>query len=419
MRHTLSFALLAALMAVPAIVVAAPRYVFPQSVDLGVNPAQAPTVRDSSCIFYDDGIPYYYWTLSAGDRAAVRFTVPAPSAMDSAEVLAIQVMLYDATGPGNIRLHIWSDANGLPGVDLMPPMTVTPTYYASPGNHVWNSFVDVRFLDQPSPGYQQVEQDIWVGYELLSNAPNPLGDVATITHRSYFFEGGQWVPVDDSDLMIRIWWGQDVPVTLVSFTAQVVESGVLLRWDTASEKENFGFRVLRSTQVAGPFAPVSDIIPGAGTTDVPQHYEFLDSGVQWGKCYYYQLEDISLDGSTTRTPPLTVAYGAPPVPPLPDMMALRVAPNPFVDQARFTFQVGSQEGFLNSSSRPTARVNLSVYDIQGRLCRTLYFGHAFPGTYQVSWDGTTEEGVVVPPGVYVCRLEVDGRADAARVVRTR
>lgn len=422
MRHTSWLAAtVAVIMLVPATGVTAPRYLFPHLAgEMVPGPAYAPAERDSSWIFYDDGTPYYYWTLAAGDRAAVRFTVPAPTTMDSAEVLSIQVMLYDATGPGNIRLHIWADDNGLPGADLMTPTTVTPTLYASPGQHLWNSFIDVRYLDQPNPGYQQVEQDIWVGYEFLSNAPNPLGDVATTQHRSYFYEGGAWVPTDDSDLMIRIWWGQDVPVELSSFTYEVAENGILLRWDTQSETENFGFRILRSTNLLGPFAAVSGLIPGAGTTIVPQHYEFFDTEVERGTCYYYFLENIDLSGVSHRTGPLAAAFGTPSVAPLPGERILQVSPNPFRESAQLTFRVADGEGFLNGSADVSSqRVELALYDLQGRLTRNLYFGQALPGTYHVTWDGTTDAGRVAPPGVYLCRLEVDGRADVARVVLTR
>ncbi|MBN1424037.1 hypothetical protein JXA88_05715 [Candidatus Fermentibacteria bacterium] len=408
------------LLLVPVMSLAAPRYLFPHSQEMDPSPAFAPGTRDSSYIYYDDGTPYYYWTLAAGDRAAVRFTVPAPTEMDSAEVLSIQVMVYDATGPGNIRLHVWADDNGQPGADLMAPMTVTPTLYASPGQHLWNSFIDVRFEDQPNPGYQQVEQDIWIGYEFLSSAPNPLGDVATTTHRSYFYEGGSWAPVDDSDLMIRIWWGQDVPVEISSFSYEVAENGILLRWDTQSETENFGFRVVRSGDLLGPYAVVSELIPGAGTTIVPQHYEFFDTDVEWGNCYYYFLEDTDLSGISHRTGPLAAVFGTPVDPPLPTARLLDIAPNPVTEETRLTFRVADGTAFLNGNAEMAPqRVNLGLYDLQGRLTRRLYFGQVLPGTYHVTWDGTTDAGSASPAGVYLCRLEVGNRTDVTRVVLAR
>ncbi len=407
---------------VPAAGLAAPRYLFPHAEGGPLGPQLAPADQDSEYIYYDDSIPQYYWALSGGDRAAVRFTTPAPTDLDSAEVLSIQVMLYDATGPGNIVLHLWEDDDGLPGEDLITPMEVTPTQYATPTEYVWNSFVDVRFHDTPNPDYQEVERDIWIGYELLTGAPNPLGDITGDTDRSYFYEGSAWVPVNDSDLMIRIWWGQDVPVELSVFTYQVVENGLLIQWETQSETENFGFRLLRSSQLTGPYAPVSEVIPGAGTTIVPQRYEFLDTEVEWGHAYYYFLEDIDLSGQSHRSGPLAASFGIAVIPPVASLPCLEVWPNPMNEAVDLRFIVPAVQGSELENGRgqfvSPQDVTLAMFDVNGRITRWLYKGQALPGTYFVRWDGATDSGRHTAPGVYFCRLDVGGRADVVRVIRT-
>jgi hypothetical protein len=406
-------------------VVAAPRYLFPHSAgEQDLIPGFAPADQDSDLIYYDDGIPEYYWVLGAGDNVAVRFTVPTPDELDSAEVLSVQAMLYDATGAGNIILHVWADEDGLPGADLMEPMEVTPTQYASPDNHVWNSFVDVRYVNTPDTLYQQVEDDIWVGYELIANKPNPLGDGFPDTDRSLFYEGGDWGPPSGgTDLMIRIWWGQDVPVELSLFTYEVVDNGLLIRWETQSETENFGFRLLRSTQLVGPYAPISDMIPGAGTSTVPQNYEFLDTEVEVGTSYYYFLEDIDLLGESHRTGPMAATFGTPSAVPVASLRLLDVSPNPFQTETNLAFVIpsGIDQAFLQGGEETVSpqMAHLALYDLQGRVTRKLYYGQVLPGTYHVTWDGTTDAGHLAAPGVYLCRLEVGGRADAARIVLTR
>jgi len=407
---------------VPVTGLAAPRYLFPQVGDAPVGPQFSPADQDSEYIYYDDGEPYYYWALSGGDMAAVKFTTPAPTELDSAEVLSIQVMLYDATGPGNIILHVWEDESGLPGNNLITPMEVTPTQYASPTDHIWNSFVDIRFEDTPNPDYQQVERDLWIGYELLSGAPNPLGDVAGGADRSYFYEGDEWVPVNDSDLMIRIWWGQDVPVELNSFSYEIAESGLLIQWETQSETENFGFRLLRSEHLSGPYDDVSDLIPGAGTTTVPQSYQYLDESVEWGHTYYYMLADIDLNGEEHRTGPLSATFGNAPVP-VADALSINVWPNPSADDASINFMIPAGSRIEPADGRgefgSSRNVDLAVYDVNGRLMRWLYTGQAMPGSYHVDWDGTTDHGLRTAPGIYFCRLKVDDDASVVRVIRTQ
>lgn len=54
-------------------------------------------------------------------------------------------------------------------------------------------------------------------------------------------------------------------------------------------------------------------------------------------------------------------------------------------------------------------VRLVVYDAKGRLVRHLTQpGIQTAGRHEVAWDGRSDGGVVMPSGVYFCRLEADG-----------
>ena len=70
-----------------------------------------------------------------------------------------------------------------------------------------------------------------------------------------------------------------------------------IRWKTASELDNFGFDVFRSESEEGPFVKLNDRpISGAGTTDEPQSYAFVDDTIDVSKAYYYYVESISING---------------------------------------------------------------------------------------------------------------------------
>jgi len=56
----------------------------------------------------------------------------------------------------------------------------------------------------------------------------------------------------------------------------------------------------------------------------------------------------------------------------------------------------------------TAEVNLSVYDITGKLVRTLVTGVKSAGSHQVVWDGSNEAGRSVASGMYFSRLTAGG-----------
>ncbi len=56
--------------------------------------------------------------------------------------------------------------------------------------------------------------------------------------------------------------------------------------------------------------------------------------------------------------------------------------------------------------RETADAQLCVYDLAGRLVRTLHSGELAAGRHQIAWNGTDNRGRTVGSGVYFCRLRV-------------
>ncbi|MBD3367237.1 MAG: hypothetical protein GF405_03545 [Candidatus Eisenbacteria bacterium] len=61
-------------------------------------------------------------------------------------------------------------------------------------------------------------------------------------------------------------------------------------------------------------------------------------------------------------------------------------------------------------------VALDVFDVSGRLVRTLVRGERDAGRHRVVWDGTSAEGSDVASGVYFCRLSALGETRRARMV---
>jgi hypothetical protein len=81
-------------------------------------------------------------------------------------------------------------------------------------------------------------------------------------------------------------------------------------------------------------------------------------------------------------------------------------PNPFNPVTRIRYDVPASGG----------RVRIAVYDVSGRLVRTLVNGAAAPGTRGAVWDGRDEGGTPVASGVYFCRMTAPGRTDIVRIV---
>jgi flagellar hook assembly protein FlgD len=61
-------------------------------------------------------------------------------------------------------------------------------------------------------------------------------------------------------------------------------------------------------------------------------------------------------------------------------------------------------------------VRLAVYDVRGRLVRTLHDGPAAAGEHVYTWDGADEGGLRLAPGVYFTRLGTGSEAFSRKVV---
>ena len=73
---------------------------------------------------------------------------------------------------------------------------------------------------------------------------------------------------------------------------------VVITWSTQSELNNAGFFIKRSQQKDGEFKIINaTMIAGAGTTSEKQFYTYTDTTAQPNVVYYYQIEDVSLDGN--------------------------------------------------------------------------------------------------------------------------
>lgn len=70
------------------------------------------------------------------------------------------------------------------------------------------------------------------------------------------------------------------------------------------------------------------------------------------------------------------------------------SPNPFASQSTISFRVPTGGG----------RVELSIYDVSGRLVRRLVDRDLAAGHQDAIWDGREASGADVASGIYYCRL---------------
>ena len=94
--------------------------------------------------------------------------------------------------------------------------------------------------------------------------------------------------------------GGPLPVSLSKFRPErMKDTGeVVVRWITESELNNAGFNILRSDKRDGEFTKVH-YVAGQGTTSERSVYEWKDTSAKPNVVYYYQIQDVSLDGEVT------------------------------------------------------------------------------------------------------------------------
>jgi hypothetical protein len=81
-------------------------------------------------------------------------------------------------------------------------------------------------------------------------------------------------------------------------------------------------------------------------------------------------------------------------------------PNPFHTMTDIVFDLASP-----------GDVRLTLYDVSGRLVRSLLTGQYVAGVHRLAWDGTDTHGAQVRPGIYYCRMQANGFTSSRRLVR--
>jgi hypothetical protein len=182
-----------------------------------------------------------------------------------------------------------------------------------------------------------------------------------------------------------------VPVELSSFGGELLGKQVMLNWTTASQTNNAGWRVLRSTD-GEAYEPVSELLSGAGTSDALLSYSFVDASLPAAEQVLYLLEQVDLDGTVSRSAPVAVYLGARFL--LPTEFAINAFPNPFNPSTTVSYDLPE-----------AAAVTVVVYDALGQEVRRLVSDQKEAGRYQVQWDARDNLGRSVGSGVYIAKIE--------------
>jgi len=207
---------------------------------------------------------------------------------------------------------------------------------------------------------------------------------ALAVYDNKLFVGGFFTAAGNKmSVYVATWTRRDeVPVFITSFDAVWRQSGVDLLWEIVSDEEVSGFRIYRKAVggSASEEAALGGLIP-------PDARAYTDQSVSGGKSYEYTLVVVLADHSEVRSQTMTVRTKA---------YALELhqnTPNPFNPTTMISFTLPER-----------ARVTLAIYDVAGKLVKTLVDDMVGEGLREEVWDGKDANGSPASSGVYFCRL---------------
>ena len=299
--------------------------------------------------------------------------------------------------PETVIVVVFSTDPNLPSVQLFPNPSALGAYFKF-------SFADPAVLS--------------AGGELTLQFPNIPGQI-------WYRRGAAWKPIpwslvvgpvapnftytiDLTALFGRDGEGGDVefagddgmgtlPVELSSFTGSLTANMfVELQWVSETESSMLGYNVYRSTEkdVTHAVQVTPSIIP-ASNSSVTTRYSFMDEDVELDQTYFYWLENVELDLTSSFHGPVavTVTEGAKEVPGVFVTSLRGNFPNPFNPETTIHYSLESKE-----------QVEIKIYNVRGQLVKTLVSGEMDKGDYKVVWNGKTDSGKAATSGIYFYQM---------------
>ena len=254
-------------------------------------------------------------------------------------------------------------------------------------------------------GILGVSQGLNGGYVRM-NAPNPLQIGSSVAHwtptvfpneiMEPSYTGPNHNPGLAIYLMMDMGWPMDasVGIDFREIAAQPREDSVVITWRYTADEPLAGFNVYRRDEESGRTSVANSDGPLPATAR-----SFTDEGVAPGRAYRYHVAAVRPDGSEFRSPVVVVTLAR---------MTVDLAqnhPNPFNAATEVRYTLGQE-----------THVSLRVYNLSGKLVRTLVDEPRMAGPHVVMWNGQDDSGRIVASGSYFYKLETEIETRIRRMV---
>lgn len=222
----------------------------------------------------------------------------------------------------------------------------------------------------------------------IANTLNCSFDSARVLARLKGSEGGEWDmhngfgKVQPQNVITN-----PLPVELTSFSAKIIGKTILLKWQTATEINNFGFEIERALSATMPLQGWETIgfVNGNGNSNSIKDYSFIDKHPEGVGEIKYRLKQIDNDGKFEYSDIININLS------VNDFELFQNYPNPFNPTTTISFKL------------PIAgNVTLKIYDILGIEIETLVDEYKAAGAYSILFNSQS----ILPSGVYIYKIEI-------------
>ena len=238
------------------------------------------------------------------------------SGISSAQELCLLTGDTDADGNPNWIYTYTYDANGNrltqsndSDADGNPNQVYTSTYDAN-NNQLTNSYdsdADGNFNSINTYTYDANNNRLTYSYD--SGADGNPNQIITYTYdaNNNLLTQSNDTDADGNPNQIYTWtYGScALPVELVSLTGKSQDKTILIDWRTASEENNDGFEIERSSHQSD--WKKLDFVKGYGTTAAIQNYKWVDRNPTEG-INYYRLRQVDHDGAFEYSKTISVRF---------------------------------------------------------------------------------------------------------------
>lgn len=207
------------------------------------------------------------------------------------------------------------------------------------------------------------------------------GLLSTAINSIYYYNGMLYASTNNG---IGVFIGE-LPVELSSFTASVNQNKVQLNWETATELNNNSFEVQRKLENADWIT--IGFVQGNGTTTEPRSYTYFDEVSEFiSNKIYYRLKQIDYNGNYEFSDEIEVIT-------LPLEYSLsQNYPNPFNPITKIKYEIPEN-----------TNVTLEVFDVLGKLIKTLVNENKSAGRYEVEFNASE-----LSSGLYLYKISAGG-----------